>query len=135
MSLNQLLKYTLLSARQEGCVSLHPIFYRKSDIFLLAFSVVNFSSLKNIKAKWVPEVKSFCPKTQFALLGLKHDRRGAVESREGDEIEIPVEMALQVARDIGNIVIIIGVHVHVSLACLILQEYINYYCLYRTAHS
>ena len=90
-------------ARQEGCVGFQPIFYHNSDIFLLAFSTVNFPSLENIKAMWVPEVKYFCPKTPFALLGLKYDRRGAVENRERDEIEIPVETALQVARDIGNI--------------------------------
>ena len=74
----------------------------KADIFLLAFSVISPKSLENIKTKWILEVEHFTPKTHCVLLGLKHDWRG-VENRERDEIEISVETALQVARDIGII--------------------------------
>ena len=69
------------------------------EMVLLAFSVVSPDSLENIKCKWVPEIQHFSPKTPFVLLGLKHDQRGAVENQENG---IPVQKALQVARDIGN---------------------------------
>ena len=74
----------------------------KADIFLLTFSVISPKSLENIKTKWILEVEQFTPKTHCVLIGLKHDRRG-VENRERDEIEISVQSALQVARDIGII--------------------------------
>ena len=47
-------------------------------------------------------MEHFTPKAHCVLLGLKHDRRG-VENRERDEIEISVETALQVVKDIGII--------------------------------
>ena len=91
-----------MSANQKGNEEpISPSYPTHTDIFLLAFSVVSPKSLENIKTKWVPVVKRLSPKTPFALIGLKHDRRGVV-GRERDETEIPVETALRAARDIGN---------------------------------
>ena len=52
------------------------------------------------------------------LLGLKHDRRG-VENKERDEIEISVETALQVAKDIG-IISLCCIESLVVMLCIIL---------------
>ena len=40
-----------------------------------SYSIVNPSSLENIKAKWVPEVRHHCPDTPIVLVGTKKDLR------------------------------------------------------------
>ena len=55
---------------------LRPLIYPNTDIFLVCFSVAEPASFKNVKEKWVPEFKRFCPDTPFILLGTKVDLRG-----------------------------------------------------------
>lgn len=64
------------TAGQEDYDRLRPLSYPKTDIFLLAFSVVSVTSFKNIKVKWYPEVKFYCPETPYVLIGTKSDLRG-----------------------------------------------------------
>ena len=61
---------------QEDADRMRPIHYPGTDIFLICFSVAEPASFKNVKEKWVPEFKRFCPDTPFILLGTKVDLRG-----------------------------------------------------------
>ena len=60
---------------QEDYYRLRPLFYPKTDVFLVCFSVVNPWSYENVKKKWVPEILHHCQKTPFLLVGTQVDLR------------------------------------------------------------
>ena len=41
----------------------------------MCFSLVNPTSLENVKKKWLPEIQHLCPGTPFVLVGTKLDLR------------------------------------------------------------
>lgn len=63
------------TAGQEEYDRLRPLSYANANVFLLCFSVGSRTSFDNIKAKWHPELKHFCPTTPFILVGTKSDLR------------------------------------------------------------
>ncbi|KAI3381464.1 hypothetical protein SNEBB_003958 [Seison nebaliae] len=63
------------TAGQEDYDRLRPLSYPQTDIFLMCFSVVSPSSFNNINAKWLPELKHYCPRTPYILVGTKIDLR------------------------------------------------------------
>ncbi len=46
---------------QEAYDRLRPLPYPQRNVFLVCFSVVDPTSFKNIKEKWVPEILHHCP--------------------------------------------------------------------------
>ena len=68
------LAYFDTDAREEFDM-LRPLSYRKTDVFLVCFSVVSPSSFENVKEKWVPEITHHCQKTPFLLVGTQIDLR------------------------------------------------------------
>ena len=76
-------------------------------MFLLGFSVTSQTSFQNIRSKWEPEIKHYCPNTPIVLVGLKNDLRsqpaGNNWSSHGNETTlVSKEEACQLAKDIGN---------------------------------
>jgi len=63
------------TAGQEEYDRLRPLSYPSTDVFLLCFSLVNPTSLKNIKTKWLREVRHHCPNAKLILVGTKVDAR------------------------------------------------------------
>lgn len=63
------------TAGQEDYDRLRPLSYPQTDVFLVAFSVVNPASFENVRAKWYPEVSHHCPNTPLILVGTKVDLR------------------------------------------------------------
>ena len=55
------------TAGQEDYDRLRPLSYPQTDVFLVAFSIVNPSSFENVRAKWYPEVSHHCPNTPYIL--------------------------------------------------------------------
>ena len=53
-----------------------PLAYPKTDLFLVCFCVCSFASYKNVRDKWVPEIRQFCPTTPIVVVGTQLDRRG-----------------------------------------------------------
>ena len=54
---------------------LRPLSYINTDVFIVCYSVRSPASLENVTAKWLPEIRSRCPKTPFLLVGTQCDVR------------------------------------------------------------
>ena len=63
------------TAGQEDYDRLRPLSYPNTDVFLICYSTTSRTSLENIKAKWLPEIRDHCPGTPFVLVGTKCDVR------------------------------------------------------------
>ena len=57
--------------------SFRQITFPQTDIFIIAFSLVDRKSFYNVKEKWLPEIKKLCPSSDVPkiLVGLKEDLR------------------------------------------------------------
>ncbi|CAL1534792.1 unnamed protein product [Lymnaea stagnalis] len=60
---------------RKGHDHLRTLFYPQTDICLICFSVERRSSFDNVKEKWLPEIKHFCPETPILLVACKTDLR------------------------------------------------------------
>jgi len=63
------------TAGQQDYDRLRPLSYLQTDVFLCCFSLTAPNSLKNVKLKWVPEIRHHCPDTPFILVATKLDLR------------------------------------------------------------
>jgi len=92
---------------------IRPLNFAKTEIFLLCFSVTQTSSLENVAAKWVPEIKSSFPaqgggnkkaaEPMRLLVGLQTDMREEQWQAYDKGKRVTKEQALQVAREIGAV--------------------------------
>ncbi|KAF0989589.1 hypothetical protein HZS_74 [Henneguya salminicola] len=57
------------------------------DVFLLCFSLVNPTTLENISAKWLPEVRYYCRTTPIVLVGTKVDLRDEEGTAKAESIK------------------------------------------------
>ena len=99
--------YINFLAGQEDYDRLRPLSYPQTDVFLLGFSVTSQTSFENIRSKWEPEIRHYCPNTPIVLVGLKNDLRsqdaGNSRSSRGNETAmVSKEEACQLAKDIGK---------------------------------
>ena len=58
------------------------IVYPQTNVFLICFSTANPASFENVKAKWLPEVKSHCPNVPIMLVGTQMDLRNDASTLE-----------------------------------------------------
>lgn len=63
------------TAGQEDYDRLRPLSYPQTDVFLLCFSVISQNSFNNIRDKWYPEVRHYCPDTPVVVVATKTDYR------------------------------------------------------------
>jgi len=95
------------TAGQEDYDRLRPLSYPSTDVFLLCFSLVNPTSFKNVKIKWLREVRHHCPNAKLILVGTKVDAREDPETVEKIKAQglKPVETAEgeALAKEIGAI--------------------------------
>jgi small GTP-binding protein len=70
------------TAGQEGYDRLRPLSYSETDVFMVIYSVDNPTSLKNVKEKWVPEVRHYSPNAALILVGTKLDTRERAAAEE-----------------------------------------------------
>eukprot|EP01113_Clastostelium_recurvatum_P046886 TRINITY_DN8281_c0_g1_i1.p1 TRINITY_DN8281_c0_g1~~TRINITY_DN8281_c0_g1_i1.p1 ORF type:complete len:201 (+),score=55.88 TRINITY_DN8281_c0_g1_i1:67-669(+) len=93
------------TAGQEEYDRLRPLSYSQTDVFMLCYSVISPSSLANIRDKWAPEIKHYCPTTPIILVGAKADLRtdkevlGALASKR--MAPVTLEEGQKVASQIG----------------------------------
>lgn len=81
------------TAGQEEYDRLRPLSYADVDVILICYAVDAPITLGNVKEKWAPEVKHFCPGIPIILVGTKSDIEGANL--------IPFDEAELVKRKIG----------------------------------
>ena len=85
------------TAGQEEYERLRPLSYHNSHTILIGYPIDDRDSLDNARTKWVDEVKKYCPKTAYMLIGLKKDlRKSTADSRY-----VQVHMGEQAAREMG----------------------------------
>lgn len=80
-----------LPTGQEDYDRLRPLSYPDTDVILMCFSVDMQDSLENIQAKWVPEVRHFCPNVPFLLIATKKDLRNDPATKSNlarDKLEV-----------------------------------------------
>ena len=67
-------------------------------MFIVCFSVVDVTSLKNIKNKWIKELQQHCATSKYSiiLVGTKLDLRD-----ESNKHHVTTEMGEQLKQDIG----------------------------------
>lgn len=70
------------SFRPDEYDRLRPLMYPHTDVFLICFSVVNRTSFENIKEKWAPELRYWCPKIPFLVVGTEIEKRTDPETLE-----------------------------------------------------
>uniref|UniRef100_A0A6B2LLY8 Uncharacterized protein n=1 Tax=Arcella intermedia TaxID=1963864 RepID=A0A6B2LLY8_9EUKA len=92
------------TAGQEDYDRLRPLSYPQTDVFLVMFSVVSPATLENAKAKWIQEVRHYCPGAPIVLVGTKVDLREDVEviGRLAERRLAPIsyEVALELSREL-----------------------------------
>ncbi len=93
------------TAGQEEYDRLRPLSYHSTDVFVIAFSLINKTSLSNITQKWLPELKAYCPNAKLVLCGNKSDLADSPSTRaklaaRGQEI-VTDEEAEAVAKSCG----------------------------------
>ena len=93
------------TAGQEEYDRLRPLSYHSTDVFVIAFSLINKTSLSNITQKWLPELKAYCPNAKIVLCGNKSDLADSPATRaklaaRGQEI-VTDEEAEALAKSCG----------------------------------
>lgn len=92
------------TAGQEDYDRLRPLSYPDTDVLLICFSVDSPDTLENVPEKWVPEVRHFCPKAPFVLVGCKKDLRDdptvLEELKKTGQKPVEVSSATAVAENI-----------------------------------
>lgn len=63
------------TAGQEDYDRLRPLAYPNTDVFMLCFSLMSETSLKNVKEKWYPEIRNHDAHVPVVLVGTKLDLR------------------------------------------------------------
>jgi len=61
------------TAGQEEYDKMRTVSYPHTDVFVLCFSLVQPNSFLNLKNRWFPELKEYCPSTPILLVGTKLD--------------------------------------------------------------
>ena len=70
------------TAGQEDYDRLRPLSYPQTDVFIICYSIVDETSLENVKAKWHQEIKYHAPGVPIILVGTKEDLRDDEEYKK-----------------------------------------------------
>jgi small GTP-binding protein len=83
---------------QEEFDSLRVLSYPNTDVFLLCFSLIDVTSLKNIKSSWIKELQQHCATAKYSiiLVGTKSDLRD-----ESNKNHVTKEMGEELKQEIG----------------------------------
>ena len=70
----------------------------QQDIFLVCFSVISRTSLQNVKGKWFPEIRHYCPDAPIILVATKTDLRDNEKQKSIPSSEVRVIISVQNAH-------------------------------------
>nr|KAG5713913.1 hypothetical protein BaRGS_024540 [Batillaria attramentaria] len=63
------------TAGQEDYDRLRPLAYPNTDVFMLCFSLMSETSMRNVREKWYPEIRNHDSHVPVVLVGTKLDLR------------------------------------------------------------
>merc|ERR1712212_1089008 len=86
------------TAGQEDYDRLRPLSYPETDVFLVCFSTISPSSMKNVSLKWVPEIQEAFKKVPVVLVGTKIDLRA---DKEFADTAVSTEKGHALAKEVG----------------------------------
>jgi small GTP-binding protein len=93
------------TAGQEDYDRLRPLSYHATDCMIVCFSLVSQTSLRNVVAKWGPELEQYCPGVPKILVGTKCDLRCDTaflqEMRVRGLEPVTTQQGQDVAKEIG----------------------------------
>ncbi|KAH8894586.1 ras-domain-containing protein, partial [Thozetella sp. PMI_491] len=73
---DQTIQFMLYDTRgQEDYDRARPIYYRKTDVYIITYAIDSPDSLDNVFEKWVPEVQHFAKGAPYVLVGMKKELR------------------------------------------------------------
>ena len=83
----------------------HPKPDHPTNVFIICFSVVNPTSYKNVRSRWLPVVRHHFPEVPVILVGtttdLRNDSDHVSDMKGREETPITYDQGLQMAKDIG----------------------------------
>lgn len=86
------------TAGQEDYDRLRPLAYPNTNVFMLCFSLMSETSMKNVKEKWYPEIRNHDAHVPIVLVGTKLDLR---QNKE-DVRQLRAKKLLPVSTSQGN---------------------------------
>jgi len=107
------------TAGPEAYSRIRTLSYPQTNCFLIAFSVVNRSSFKNITEKWIPEISHYCSNVPYIIVGTKIDLR---ESCKPDQSVSQIEAEELVLNLKKNKVPVVG---YMEISALHNQESVD----------
>ena len=100
------------TAGQEEYDRLRPLSYPNTDVVLMCFSVDSPASYENIKERWIPEVKHFCPQVPIILVACKKDLRDTDTMVTTDSMKERRPMSYKEGKALAD-----KVHAHAFFEC------------------
>lgn len=95
------IKIPLLLCDTAG-LDVRPLFYADTEVFLLCYSIAEPNALDNIRQRWLPEIRYYCPGVPVLLVATKIDLRNNNEILRGKGSKhITPEEGLALAKEIG----------------------------------
>lgn len=95
------------TAGQEDYDRLRPLSYPQTDIFLVCFSVAAPASFENVREKWLPEVRHYCPGVPSLIVGTQVDLRNdpaVIQKLARSKLRpITPEQGERLARELGAV--------------------------------
>ena len=86
---------------QEDYDRLRPLSYTCTDVFVVCYSVTSPSSLRNVKDKWIKEIRSHCPHAPIVLAGTKADLRNLSAADKQDITFVDFADAKELGEELG----------------------------------
>ncbi|KAL1005973.1 hypothetical protein UPYG_G00066330 [Umbra pygmaea] len=94
-------------AGQDELEQIRPLCYRNADVFLLCYSAVRPSSLRNATNLWAPEIRRHRPGAPIVLVGtqldLQEDVQVLIQLDRNQERPVSTEEANHRAQEIGAV--------------------------------
>jgi Ras-related C3 botulinum toxin substrate 1 len=90
------------TAGQEEYDRIRIMSYVNVQCFIVAFSVVDSITYRNVKERWIPELQHYSPETPVLLVGTKEDLRGTVGTSDGRS-EVTYEQGKELKEQIGAV--------------------------------
>ncbi|KAI6184007.1 hypothetical protein M3Y97_00550000 [Aphelenchoides bicaudatus] len=83
------------TAGEDDFSSMRPLSYPNADCFIFCYAIDQPGTLKNLRDKWMPEIRHFCPSTPVLVVGNKKDLR-----ETASENAIPTKEAIEIVKQI-----------------------------------